>query len=195
MASPDLARNLSNLIRLGTVAEVDLLRGVCRVQSGELLSGFLPWLVPAAGALIVWAAPTVGEQVLVLSESGETMGGVVLRGLYSDAFSAPSSSADVTLVQFGDGAQVRYDSATHQLLATLPAGGRAEVTADGGVTIHGPLTVNGETTINGKTTVNADAHVTGTATADTDVLGGGISLKNHKTTGVTPGSGVSSVPA
>jgi len=195
MASPDHARNLSNLIRLGTVAEVDLPARLCRVQSGELQTDFLPWLVPAAGALIVWAAPTVGEQVLVLSPDGETMGGVVLRGLYSDAFPAPGTGAELTLVQFGDGAVVSYDAAAHQLLATLPAGGKAEVTADGGVTINGPLTVNGETVINGKTTVNDDAHVTGTATADTDVVGGGISLKNHKTTGVTPGTGLSSVPA
>lgn len=194
MASPDHTRNLSNLIRLGTVAEVDLTARRCRVQSGELVTDFLPWLVPAAGALIVWAAPSVGEQVLVLSPDGETMGGVVLRGLYSDDFPAPGDGADLTVVQFGDGAAVSYDAAAHQLLAVLPSGGKAEVTADGGITINGPLTVNGETTINGQTTVNSDAHVTGTVTADTDVLGGGISLKNHKTTGVTPGAGISGPP-
>lgn len=189
MASPDHARNLSNLIRLGTVAEVDLAARLCRVQSGDLRTDFLPWLVPAAGALIVWAAPSIGEQVLVLSPDGETMGGVVLRGLYSDAFAAPANGADITLVQFGDGAQVSYDAAAHKLLAVLPGGGQAEITADGGVTINGPLTVNGDTTVNG------NEKVTGTVTADTDVVGAGISLKGHKHEKVQAGTALSGGPA
>ncbi|UKE73221.1 phage baseplate assembly protein V [Xanthomonas graminis] len=190
----DQHRNLSNLIRLGTIAEVDLAGARCRVQSGDMQTDFLPWLVPAAGALIVWAAPSLGEQVLVLSPDGETMSGVVLRGLYSDAFAAPETSADVTLLRFGDGALISYDAIAHSLVATLPAGGTAELTADGGVTINGPLTVNGATTVNGNTTINGDEHVSGTVTADTDVVGGNISLKDHLTTGVTNGSSTSGRP-
>jgi phage baseplate assembly protein V len=194
MANSDHARNLSNLIRLGTVSEVDLATGRCRVQSGEMQTDYLSWLVPAAGALVIWAAPSVGEQVLVLSPEGETMGGVVLRGLYSNTFPAPADSADVTLVRFGDGALISYDAIAHALVATLPAGGTAELTADGGVTINGPLTVNGATTVNGNTTINGDEHVSGKVTADTDVVGGNISLKDHLTTGVTAGSGTSGRP-
>ncbi|WMR36092.1 phage baseplate assembly protein V, partial [Metapseudomonas otitidis] len=39
-----LARLLENLIRLGTIAEVDHAAARVRVQSGQLLTGWLPWL-------------------------------------------------------------------------------------------------------------------------------------------------------
>ena len=101
---------------------------------------------------------------------------------------APSSSESEHLVRFPDGALIRYDHASHELVAMLPGGGKAEVTADGGVTVNGPLTVNGDTTING------DANVSQTLTAYTDVIGGGKSLKGHKHTGVQTGGGVSGPP-
>jgi phage baseplate assembly protein V len=173
---------LSNQLRLGTIAEVDLAQARCRVQTGELVTDFLPWFVVAAGNLITWSAPRAGEQVFVLSPEGDTVGGVVLRGLYSDAFPAPSASADEHLVRFPDGAVIRYDSAAHQLQAQLPGGGKAQITASGGVTIDGPVTINGDVTVNGK------------VTSSTDVIGAGISLKGHKHLQVTPGNGVSGLP-
>jgi phage baseplate assembly protein V len=187
-ALSDQQQNLSNQIRLGTVAELDLAGALCRVQTGEILTDFLPWLVPAAGKVIVWSAPSVGEQVVVLSPEGDTTSAVVLRGLYSDAFASPSSSADAHAIRFPDGAQVAYDSARHTLGVMLPSGGTAIITADGGLTINGPLTINGDVKIAG------DATVSGKATASSDVIGGGISLKSHKHGGVTSGSAISGAP-
>lgn len=57
-----------------------------------------------------------------------------------------------------------------------------------------------ETVINGNTTMNGNLHVvgritsTGTIKSDVDVLAKTISLVNHLTTGVVPGSGVSNKP-
>lgn len=190
----DLPRTSNNQIRIGTVAVVDLSAARCRVQTGEIQTDFVPWFVPRAGDTIEWSAPSVGEQVLLLSPGGDVTGAVALRGLYSDQFAAPSSSESQHLVRFPDGALVQYDHASHELVATLPGGGKATVTADGGVTVNGPLTVNGDTTINGTTTVNGDANVSQTLTAETDVIGGGVSLKTHLTRGVQPGSGISGLP-
>lgn len=185
---PELQRQLGNLIRLGTVAEVDLPAARCRVATGEIVSDFVPWFVPRAGETIEWSAPVVGEQGLLLCEGGDIQAAVFLRGVYSDARPAPASSATQHLVQYPDGAVIDYDHATHLLKAQLPAGGAAEITADGGVTVNGPLTVNGNTQING------DAGISGTATAEVDVLGGGKSLKTHKHTAVSSGSAVSGPP-
>ena len=113
---------------------------------------------------------------------------MVLRGLYSDQFAAPAASDTLHVLRFADGAQIHYDTEAHALQATLPSGGTASITADGGITLNGPLTVNGKTMLNG------DATITGTAKATTDVIGGGISLKNHKTTGVTAGTALSGGP-
>src|SRR5690242_3108649 len=126
----ELQRLQGNLIRLGTVAEVDLATARCRVRSGEVLTDLLPWWVPRAGDTIEWSSPTVGEQGLLLCAGGETNGGLFLRGIYSTAFAAPSSSADKHLVRFVDGAVMEYDTAAHALKSTLPAGGTFEVTAD-----------------------------------------------------------------
>jgi phage baseplate assembly protein V len=186
--SRDLPRQSNNQIRIGTVAVVDLAAARCRVQTGEIRTDFVPWFVPRAGDTIEWSAPSIGEQVLLLSPGGDVTGAVALRGLYSDQFAAPSGSESVHLVRFPDGALVQYDHASHELVATLPGGGKATVTAESGVTINGPLTVNGNTTING------DAHVSQTLTADTDVIGGGKSLKGHKHTAVQSGGGVSGPP-
>ena len=92
------------------------------------------------------------------------------------------------MLRFADGAQIHYDTDAHALQATLPSGGTATITADGGITLNGPLTVNGANQING------EVGITGTATVDTDVVGGGISLKHHKTTGVTAGTALSGGP-
>lgn len=193
-STSELQRQLSSAIRLGTVAELDLAQARCRVDTGDIKSDFVPWFVPRAGDTIEWSAPVVGEQVLLLSPGGDTHGAVALRGLYSDAFPAPESSETRHLTRFPDGAVIEYDHAAHALKATLPGGGTAEITADGGVTINGPLTVNGDTEINGDTQINGDADVSGTATAQTDVIGGGKSLKGHKHTGVMSGGAVSGPP-
>lgn len=186
---PELQRQLGNVVRFGTVAEVDHGQARCRVDTGEIKTDLVPWFVPRAGDTIEWSAPTAGEQGILLCPNGDTHGAVFLRGLYSDAFAAPANRGAEHLIRYPDGALIRYDHDAHTLQATLPGGGQVEVTADGGVTIHGPLTVNGNVQING------DAGVTGTATADTDVIGGGKSLKNHPHKGVQPGSGQSGPPA
>ena len=180
-------QRISNLIRIGTVTDVK--GALCRVQVGDMVTDYLQWLVPYAGQVIVWNRPSIGEQVAVLCGDGDLANGIVLRGLYSNAFPAPSDSESLTLIRFADGAQISYDSAAHALAATLPNGGTAQVTASGGITLNADVTVNGLLTVNG------DAKVSGTVTADTDVLGAGISLKSHKHSAVQPGNGTSGPPA
>ncbi len=182
-------RRISNVIRIGTVSAVDYAAGLCRVQSDENETDWLPWFTPRAGETIEWSAPSVGEQVMVLCPEGVMNGGVVLRGIYSNAFPPPASGAAMHLVRYSDGAVICYDTDAHALTATLPNGGTSTVNADGGITLNGPLTVNGDTTING------EAAVSKSLTAQTDVIGGGKSLAGHTHSGVTTGPGVSGPPA
>ena len=194
-STADLPRQHSNLIRFGTVAEVDLAAARCRVSTGDLVTDWIDWWVPRVGEVIEWSAPSIGEQGMVISPGGDTHGAVFLRGCYSSTFPAPSSSGAEHLVRYPDGALVKYDHEAHALTATPPGGGTAEITADGGVTINGPLTVNGDTQINGHTGVDGDVDITGKTTSTVDVIGGGKSLKTHTHLNVTPGSGVSGPPA
>ncbi len=172
----DLLRRLENLIRLGTIAAVDHQAARCTVSTGGLSVPNLPWLALRAGDSSDWDPPTVGEQCILVAPSGEPALGVALVGLYSQQRPAPSNSATVRRRKYPDGAVIDYDHATHTLSATLPAGGKAQLTAPGGVTILG----------------NVD--ITGTVTVSEDVIAAGISLVSHVHGGVQSGPSNTGVP-
>ncbi|MBM3114962.1 phage baseplate assembly protein V [Jeongeupia naejangsanensis] len=151
-------RRLESLIRTGTIAAVDHAGALCRVQTGGLKSEWLQWITLRAGTTRTWSAPTVGEQCLVLSPSGETAAGIVLVGLYSDANPAPSGSPDEHLTQYPDGAVIRYNHAAGALdvtgIKTAKVEASDKVTVDsptsefsGDVLIKGDLVVKGKATI------------------------------------------------
>lgn len=177
-----LSRLIENLIRLGTIAEVD--HGSLpdnrparvRVQSGDLLTGWLPWTALRAGTTRDWDPPTVGEQVLVLSPSGQTAQGVVICGLFSALIPANGDRAGLHRRTYPDSAVVEYDSEAHQLLATLPAGGRVEIVATGGFKLQG------------------DVDIDGLVTVTRDVVAAGISLVKHPHGGVQAGNAKTGAP-
>ncbi|TBU71011.1 phage baseplate assembly protein V [Pseudomonas daroniae] len=175
MNTADLTRRLENLIRLGTIAEVDHAAARCRVKTGGLLTAWLPWLTQRAGADTTWHAPSVSEQCVVFSPSGDPAHGVVLFGLYSTQHPAPDNSAARHRQQYCDGAVLDYDTATNTLTATLPAGGKVNVTAPGGVTIAGNVSITGNVAVTGQVAVTQD------------VTAGGISVMNHTHPGVQGG--------
>jgi len=110
-------RLVRNLIRIGTVTDVDLVAGKCRVLTGENTTDWLQWLSARAGATRTWFAPTVGEQVLIFSLGGELNAALVLPGIFSDNFPAPSASAEALHFAFSDGAVIEYEPATGELKA------------------------------------------------------------------------------
>lgn len=185
----ELYRLLSNLVRLGTIAQVDHSAARCRVQSGDVLTAPLPWLSVRAGVgALTWDPPSIGEQVVVLAPSGDLCAAVVLVGIYSAANPAPSNSETLHTRHYADGAVIEYDHAAHALVATLPAGGTAALAAPGGVTITGDVQINGNVQIDG------DTGITGTATVDVDVIADGISLTTHTHSGVQAGGASSGPP-
>lgn len=114
----EILRLLRNLIRIGTVSEVNLDDALCRVDTGQNTTGWLPWLTARAGKTRAWNAPSVGEQVLILCLGGELDTGFVLPGIFSDASPAPSASADALHWSFPDGAVIEYEPETGALTAT-----------------------------------------------------------------------------
>jgi phage baseplate assembly protein V len=206
----DLLRLLQNLIRLGTIAEVKGAKA--RVRLGPTLTTeWLNWATPRAGSTRTWSAPTVGEQVIVLSPGGDLTRGIILPALYSQEFDAPETSDSIHTTHYPDGAVVQYNHAAHALTAVLP-GGTATITADkvtsnapstictGDLTVMKNLIVNGATALNGG--VNAKAgtaggvamSVQGTIKATEDVLAGSISLAKHAHGGVKQGGDQSGGP-
>ena len=114
----DLGRRIANLIRFGTIAEVDTAGARVRVTTGGILTQWIPWMAARAGSTAEWNPPTVGEQVLLLSPSGEPAAGVALVGLYTEARPAPSSSPDEHVTAYPDGAVIKYNHAASVLEVT-----------------------------------------------------------------------------
>jgi phage baseplate assembly protein V len=186
MSDPaDLQRLLGDMLRLGTVASVDLPGGTCRVTIGDLETSDIPWLTGAAGDTHIWCPPSVGEQVLVLAPEGDTLGALVMRGLPSDANPAPGDTRRV-VVTFADGAKLAYDPEAQRLDVQLPAGGTAQLLCD--VEIQGKLKVTGDVALEAK------LHAAGEIASDTQVKAGSVALTSHKHGQVQPGGGMSGLP-
>ena len=119
----ELDRKLANLIRVGTVKEADYKKARVRIQIGKILTDWLPWVTSRAGQDRNWSAPSIGEQVVLLSPSGEMAQGVVIPAIYQNKHPAPSDKeTDVTLV-FQDGSKVLYDKEKHHLTVSVVTDG------------------------------------------------------------------------
>lgn len=184
-APEDIPFDPSALIRVGTVASVDLAGARCTLRVGdpdedEIETPALPWLMGRAGGTRIWSPPSEGEQAVLFCPEGDIAAGIILTGLVRDSFPAAGDGLEERII-FADGALLAYDPEAKKLTAILPAGSTAEISCD---EIH----------ITGNLTIDGDLNLTGTATADVDVIGGGKSLKSHKHLGVTAGGGVSGIP-
>ena len=207
----DLERRLANMQRPGKVVEVDHAKARIKVQCGQNTTAWLPWQTGRAGAVRRWSPPSVGEQVLVMSPSGEMAQGYVLPGVYQNDHPANGETGDTERTDYADGASVEYDHAAHKMTFTLPEAGSATTTI-GGCAVEQTkdgckLSVGGASielkedgitlTVGGNTlTLSASGVTTGktlTVTAG-DVVATAVSLKAHTHTAVQPGSGFSGAP-
>ncbi|MEH6353815.1 phage baseplate assembly protein V [Pseudomonas sp. 3JA] len=131
----ELERRVAQMVVRGKIHAVDTANHVAQVEYGPgMVTGWLQWKPLRTGKAIVWWAPEKGEGVTVISE-GDLALGEILPGSYHKDFAAPSSDPDLFLIQYGDGGSVSYDRKAHMHRLDLPAGGRAEVVAPGGMKI------------------------------------------------------------
>lgn len=177
----ELGRRLANVVRRAVVSEVDHAAGRLRARYDETMEGepattaWIPWLTRRAAAAADWWAPEVGEQVVLLSQSGELPDAVALPALYSAAHPAPTTDAGKRVTKFGDGASMQYDRAAGAFLFTardgatfrhdaesnlleisLPGGGETTLRADGGVSITGDVAVAGNVNVAGDVAATGD---------------------------------------
>jgi phage baseplate assembly protein V len=170
--SADLARRLSNVLRIGTVAEADYVKARVRITIGKIKTGWLPWITLRAGPDVTWWAPEVGEQVMVLGPCGNLAQAVVLGAIYQNAYPAPGSSADTSTVKWKDGTTITYDRTAHKM--TVVCTGEVDVTAAVKVSVTAP-----EITLTGHVTVKGNLDVQGNVTATGNVIDGGLNTNHH----------------
>lgn len=205
----DANRRLENIVRFGTVKTINPSKPIPRVivNLGDIETPEIRCLNIRSGDDSTWDMPSTNEECVVISPCGDIgPTSFVLYGFYNDDHPAPSDDLNKKIRMFADGCVIAYDIAAHHLSAVLPSGGTAVLTADGGVTVNGDTTINGNLQVNGSTAmtgnntvggsqlVQGSSHSSGQFSTEADVTAGNISLKNHKTSGVQPGSGTSGGP-
>jgi len=183
-----LARLIENLIRLGTIAAVQITPPRVQVKTGSLTTAWLPWIAAKAGADREWNPPTEGEQVILFSPSGQLGNGVVLAGLFSEHVPANGDREGLHRCTYRDGAVIEYDSIAHHLNVVLAEGGTTNLVSQGGIHIVGPITHEGDYTQTGNQTI------TGKITVSVDVVAASISLVKHPHGGVISGGGITGQP-
>ncbi|MDC4894426.1 phage baseplate assembly protein V [Acinetobacter baumannii] len=205
----DINRRLENLIRFGTIKTVNPSKPIplVTVDLDDIVTPEIRFFSARSGDDSTWDPPSLDEEVMVISPCGEIgPTSVVFYGLYNNDHPAPSDDLSKKIRVFADGCVIAYDISAHQLSAILPSGGKAIVTADGGITVNGDTTINGNLQINGSTAmtgnntvggsqlVQGSSHSTGAFSTEADVKAGSISLKEHKHPGDSGGTTGGPIP-
>ncbi len=150
----DLERRASNKKRTGLVHEVNAQEGWARVKLGEgadgkpYLTPKLPWKELAMGKIKTHFPPSAGEQVDVVSETGDLTDAMIDTSLPSNANPRPHDKEGEGVVTVGN---ARLD--IRDGLVKLTVGGtELVITADG-------ITLNGQTVATKASTAKIDAKI------------------------------------
>lgn len=103
----DLAKRLSNIIRIGTIFEINVQTAKARVKIGELETDFLPWANANSGNNNSWNPPEIDEQVIILSPSGDLSQAVILPSLYKN--NASDSDQNIKSITYQDGSKISFN--------------------------------------------------------------------------------------
>lgn len=186
----ELYRRFENLIRIGTIAEVDEQAQRLRVQSGELLTDWLPWPAHIGNNFIHWRPLRLNTQVILACPSGDPAQAMVISMLYSDQLPAPSDDAAVDVIQFDDGTTIEYNSQQKNLI--LNSAGSIQFIAADTIALQAGQSITStapQHTIDGDLTIQGAVTQTGG-----DMTSDGISAQQHKHPGVAAGSAKTGAP-
>lgn len=102
----ELERKVSGMVRAGAVTDVDSKKHRVRLEVGRDGDGNVvkgPWIpyTQIAGALRVHTPPSVGQQMMAVSPSGDPAQAAAMPFTWSGANPAPSQAANEHVVRFG----------------------------------------------------------------------------------------------
>lgn len=104
----DVERRLNNIIRPARVVNVDPEKGLAEVafaldeNDEDVTTIMLPW-VERAGKIKTWEPPSVDEQVILVSPSGEIgASSWIMRGGFTDKYPKPHNKEGEYMIQIGN---------------------------------------------------------------------------------------------
>lgn len=179
MNTADLQRLIENLIRIAEISDVDYddpENPQCRCLVGDIKTNWLSVGHTRMGVVKDWNPPSVGEQVVLVSPSGDLSQAVIIAALSSNANPSPETDPKKPKRTYPDGAVIEYDYQAHKLKAILPTGATFELKSDGGLKVTGDIDLDGGI----KTTK--------------DVVIKGVSFLGHVHSGIAGGNSNTAVP-
>jgi len=152
MNTADFQRIIENLIRIAEISDVnydDPENPQCRCLVGNIPTNWLSIGHARMGAVKDWNPPSVGEQVVLLSPSGDLSQAIIIASLSSTANPSPDTDPKKPKRSYPDGAVIEYDYQAHKLNAILPTGATFELKSDGGLKVTGDIDLHGKLTVTG----------------------------------------------
>lgn len=179
-------RRLHNLATIGTVTHIDADNALMRLSVGDNETDWVNIPAVAAGQVRVWRCPSIGEQYLLISPSGDLANAIPVMSLYSDANPSPSSNPDEIRIRYNDTDFCSINTSDSNIVLHL-----SDMTAEAktSITLDTP-----DTTLTGDLKVHGNIDCDNTIAAKTEVKAAGIKLTSHGHTNVENGRGTSGKP-
>ncbi len=171
-------RRLHNIATIGTVTEINLDEQTMRLAVGDNETDFLPMPALAAGQVRVWRCPSVGEQFLLVSPSGDLANAIPVLSLYSEKNPAPSTDKDEIRIRYNDDDYLSVHVSNSQLHLKI-----------NNIVLDAPLV-----TTTGDLQVDGGIHANELIKSDTEVQAQDIKLTSHGHKNVASGSAISGEP-
>lgn len=152
----EMERRLRNVVRYGKVKEVDVDKGLVRVEDGGLLSGWMPWH-DSGGAIKTWTPPSVGQVAVMFSPSGDIAQGIAFAGQFSNDNPAPHDKAAQYVMEIGSTRIIVEGNKTTIKADTILFDGVVNLGGEGGQLVHrkGDADSDGDTAVGSATRVYA----------------------------------------
>lgn len=134
------SRRERNRKRTGVVAEVDHAKGVAKVKLSspggkDFVTGWLPWKEIASGGIKSHIPPTVGEQVNVVSESGDLTDAEIDMSIPSTANPRPHDGAEAVITKGGSRITIGDDTVVIAA-SRIVLDGEVHLGGEGGALVH-----------------------------------------------------------
>ncbi|WP_375680148.1 MULTISPECIES: phage baseplate assembly protein V, partial [unclassified Bartonella] len=132
----DLKRRVANMVVVGKISHIDHKNARYRVKTGNLISDWIPDTQARAGKTRSYEGRDVGEQVIVVSSSGDLSQGVIVGSLHTDANQA-ADKGSIHRTIYPDGTSLEYDDEQNTYGIHIKSGGKFILTIADGVSLKG----------------------------------------------------------
>ena len=179
-------RRLHNIATIGTVIDIDADAALMRLAVGENETDWVNIPSIAAGSISVWRCPSIGEQYLLVSPSGELANAIPVISLYSEHNPSPSTDPNEIRIRYNDTDFCSIDVVNSQLTMHV-----SQITNQAATSI---VWDTPSATLTGDLQVNGSIDCGKSITAAEEVTANGIKLTAHTHSGVESGGSSTGQP-